>query len=254
MCHPVDGATANQQMGAMRHLTRPWPLGLSRSTAWWFVAGFVLAIAVLHAFDHPLIVWGDDLPDDVHRVFKWITRWGESDWILIPSLCGIGVAWLLSLVTRDGLRAWAKQLLIVSSFIFLGVGLPSLVATLLKRIIGRARPVEWTAAAPISFKPINWDAYTFQSFPSGHSTTAFSLALTIAFLWPRSFWPMLGVAVLIAASRIITGQHYLTDITAGAVLGTLGAFAVRNFFVSRGWLFEKAESGEITRRPFGPTR
>lgn len=241
-------------MVAMRHLSRTWPLGLSRRTALWFVAGFVALIFVLHLFDHALIVWGDGLPADVLKFFKWLTRWGESDWILIPSLLALVIAWLLSLVTRDRLRRWSGQLLTVSSFIFLGVGLPSLVATLLKRIIGRARPMEWTAEAPLSFTPLNWDAYTYQSFPSGHSTTAFSLALTIAFLWPRSFWPMLGFAALVAVSRIVLGQHYITDITAGAVLGTLGAFAVRNLFVSRGWLFETAESGEIVRRPFGPTR
>lgn len=238
----------------MRHLSRTWPLGLSRSTALWFVAGFVALIAVLHLLDHALIVWGDGLPDDVHRFFRWMTRWGESDWILIPSLLALAIAWLLSLVTRDLLRLWARRLFVVASFIFLGVGLPSLVATLLKRIIGRARPMEWTAAAPLSFAPFNWDAYTYQSFPSGHSTTAFSLALTVAFLWPRSFWPMLGFAALVAISRIILGQHYITDITAGAVLGTLGAFAVRNLFLSRGWLFEKPEGGEINRRPFGSTR
>lgn len=241
-------------MVAMRHLSRTWPLGLSRGTALWFVAGFLALIAVLHLFDHALVVWGEGLPADIRRFFRWMTRWGESDWILITSLAGIGFAWLLSLATRDRLRRWSQHLLIVSSFIFLGVGLPSLVATLLKRIIGRARPMEWTVEAPLSFTPLNWDAYTYQSFPSGHSTTAFSLALTIAFLWPRSFWPMLGFAALVALSRIVVGQHYVTDITAGALLGTLGAFAVRNFFVSRGWLFEQAESGEIARRPFEPTR
>ena len=233
----------------MHHLSRPWPFGLSRRTALWFLLGFVVLIGLLHPFDHALIVWGEGLPDTIHAVFKWITRWGESDWILIPSLCGFGLAWLVSIATRDRLRVWARQLMVLSSFIFAGVGLPSLVATLLKRIIGRARPMEWTADAPLAFRPLNWDAYTFQSFPSGHSTTAFSLALTIAFLWPRTLWPMLGVAVLIALSRIITGQHYLTDITAGAVLGTLGAFAVRNWFASRGWLFEKGEGGAIVRRP-----
>jgi undecaprenyl-diphosphatase len=236
----------------MRHLSRPWPFGLSRSTAWWFGVGFLLLIVALHPLDRPLSVWGQGLPPEVRAFFQWMTRWGESDWILVPSLLGVLLAWLLSLVSRDRLRAWAGQLLVVSSFIFLGVGVPSVIAALLKRIIGRARPQEWTAEAPLSFRPWNWDAYSFQSFPSGHSTTAFSLALTIAFLWPRSFWPMLGLAVLIAASRIVLGQHYVTDITAGAVLGTLGAFAVRNFLVSRGWLFERSGTGEIVVRPFGP--
>lgn len=238
----------------MHQLKSTWPFGLNRRTVPWFAAGFIALVAVLHLLDHPLALWADGLPSDVRRVFRWITRWGESDWILIPSLLGVLLAWLLSLLTRDRVRQWCNRLLTVSSFIFLGVGLPSLVATLLKRIIGRARPVEWTPEAPLSFSPLNWDAFTYQAFPSGHSTTAFSLALTIAFLWPRSLWPMVGFAVLVACSRVALEQHYLTDVTAGAVLGTLGAFAVRNLFASRGWLFEKGDGGEIVRRPLRATR
>ncbi len=241
-------------MVVMRHLARPWPAGLSRNTAWMFVAGFVAVIAALHLLDRPLSVWAEGLPAELRAFFKWLTRWGESDWILLPSLAGVLIAWLISLITRDRLRAWARQLMAVSGFIFLGVGLPGLVSAILKRVIGRARPMEWTSEAPLAFTPWNWSAYTHQSFPSGHSTTAFAFALTIAFLWPRTFWPMLGLAALIAVSRIVTGQHYITDITAGAVLGTIGAFAVRNIFVSRGWLFDAADDGEIVRRPIPPTR
>lgn len=238
----------------MHQLTKPWPFGLGRSTAIWFAVGFVALVAALHLVDRPLTVWAEGLSPDVRGFFRWLTRWGESDWILVPSFLGVVLAWLVSLVTRDRIRLWARQLLVFSSFIFLGVGVPGLGAALLKRIIGRARPVEWTAEAPLSFMPLNWSAYTYQSFPSGHSTTAFSLALTIAFVWPKTLWPMLGLAVLIAASRIVVGAHYLTDITAGAVLGTLGAFAVRNFFANRGWLFAETEGGAIVRHPFAPTR
>ncbi|RZA19317.1 MAG: phosphatase PAP2 family protein, partial [Proteobacteria bacterium] len=202
----------NQQMVTMRQLSRSWPFGLSRSTALWFVAGFIAVVVALHLLDHPLTLWGEGLPPQVRSFFRWMTRWGESDWILIPSLAGVVLAWLLSLVTRDRLRQWSRQLLVITSFIFLGVGVPSIAATLLKRIIGRARPQEWKAEAPLSFNPLNWDAYSFQSFPSGHSTTAFSLALTIAFLWPKCFWPMLGFAALVALSRVVIGQHYITDI------------------------------------------
>lgn len=238
----------------MHQLSKAWPLGLGRSNAIWFAVGFVALIAALHFLDRPLTAWTEGLSPDVRAFFRWMTRWGESDWILVPSLLGLVLAWIVSLVTRDRIRLWARQVLLLSSFIFLGVGVPGLVATLLKRIIGRARPAEWTAEAPLGFTPLNWDAYTYQSFPSGHSTTAFSLALTIAFLWPRTVWPMLALAALIAASRIVVGAHYLTDITAGAVLGTLGAFAVRNAFANRGWLFGKTEGGAIFRRPLAPTR
>lgn len=238
----------------MHQLTKPWPLGLGRRTAIWYAVGFAVLLAALHLLDRPLTVWAEGLPSEVRSVFRWITRWGESDWILVPSLLGLILAWLVSLVTRDRIRQWARQVLLLLSFIFLGVGVPGVVATLLKRIIGRARPVEWTAEAPLSFTPLNWDAYTFQSFPSGHSTTAFSLALSIAFVWPRTLWPMLACAVLIATSRIVVGAHYLTDITAGAALGTLGALAVRDFFASRGWLFGRTGDGAIVRRPLAPTR
>ena len=236
----------------MRHLSKPWPFGLDRSTFWWFLAGFALLIVALHLFDRPISVWGTGLPPDVVAFFRWLTRWGESDWILVPSFTGIVLAWLLSLVTRDRLRLWARELLAVCGFIFLGVGVPSLAASLLKRTIGRGRPGEWTVDAPLSFRPWNWSDYNYESFPSGHATVAFALALVIAFLWPRSFWPMLALAALVAVSRIILGAHYPTDITAGAVLGTVGAFAVRNFFAARGWLFERSETGGIVRRPFGP--
>ena len=229
-------------------------MGLNRRTAWLFAAGFVVVIVGLHGLDRPVSLWAAGLPDEVRRLFNWLTRWGESDWILVPSLVAVLIAWLLSRVTRERLRQWSLRLMSISGFIFLGVGLPGLVSAVLKRAIGRARPMEWTAESPLAFTPWNWSAYTYQSFPSGHSTTAFAFALSIAFLWPRSLWPMLVVAALIAVSRVVTGQHYITDITAGAVLGILGAFAVRNLFASRGWLFEASASGRIVRGPIVPTR
>ena len=163
------------------------------------------------------------------------------------------MAWLLSLLTRDNLRLALQELAALAGFIFLGVGLPGLVSTLLKRAIGRGRPETWTAETPLSFQSFNWSAYDYQSFPSGHSTTAFAFAAVVAFLWPRAFWPAMLFAAAIAVSRIVVGEHYPTDITAGALLGLLGAYAVRQLFVSRGWLFAATASG-TERRPFAALR
>ncbi|MBN9309497.1 phosphatase PAP2 family protein [Devosia sp.] len=236
-------------MGGMIELDKTWPPGLNRRTALPFVAGFVLVIAVLYLFDHAISAWGQEVSQPVRYVFRWITRWGESDWILIPTVLGWLGGWLLSRVTRDRIKLVAAEFAAVTGFIFVGVGLPSLVATLLKRAFGRGRPETWTAEAPLSFRPFNLADHVYQSFPSGHATTAFSLAAVVAFLWPRAFWPALIFAVLVSVSRVMLGQHYPTDITAGAVLGVLGAYAVRNVFVARGWLFESAD-GRIVRRTF----
>jgi membrane-associated phospholipid phosphatase len=233
----------------MVNLSKPWPFGLSRRNALPYVLGFAILIAVLYWLDRPLSVWGQGLPDGVRAFFFWVTQWGESDWILIPTLIAWLIAWLLSLVTRDNIRLAAREFAAIAGFIFLGVGLPSLVATLLKRLIGRGRPEAWTTEAPLSFQPFNWSAWDYQSFPSGHATTAFSLAAVVAFLWPKAFWPAMAFAAAVALSRIVVGAHYPTDITAGAVLGLLGAYAVRGLFVSRGWLFASGDSG-TARRPF----
>lgn len=231
----------------MIDLSKPWPFGLSRRSVLPILIGFAVAIAALYLLDHPISQWAQETAQPVRPFFRWITRWGESDWILIPTVIGWLGGWLLSLATRERMKLVAGQVAAICGFIFVGVGLPSLAATLLKRAVGRGRPETWTLEAPLSFQPMNWGAWEYQSFPSGHATTAFSLAAVIAFLWPRAFWPALVFAALIALSRVILGEHYPTDITAGAVLGVLGAYAVRNLFVARGWLFESTDE-RITRR------
>lgn len=61
------------------------------------------------------------------------------------------------------------------------------------------------------------------SYPSGHSMGAFTLFVTLAYLWPRK--KLFGVlcvftASLVAFSRIYLGQHFLTDVVAGSMVGT----------------------------------
>lgn len=233
----------------MIDLGKPWPFNPTARNVLVFLVGFVALILVLHVIDRPASVWGSELPRDVRQVFRWITRWGESDWILYPTVIAWLVAWLLSLVTREKLKRALGELAALSGFIFLGVGVPGLISALLKRSIGRGRPETWTAEAPLAFQPWNWTAYDWQGFPSGHSTTSFALAMVIAFLWPRAFWVAMVLAATVALSRVVIGEHYPTDIVAGAVLGVAGAYAVRALFVSRGWLFARTD-GPIVRRPF----
>lgn len=59
------------------------------------------------------------------------------------------------------------------------------------------------------------------SFPSGHATTAFAAAAAAAVLMPRLRWMFLGLAALVALSRVYLGVHFVLDILAGALLGTL---------------------------------
>lgn len=57
------------------------------------------------------------------------------------------------------------------------------------------------------------------SFPSDHATGAFGLAAPFVLARHRLGPWMLGLAVLIAVSRVAAGTHYPTDVVAGALLG-----------------------------------
>lgn len=59
------------------------------------------------------------------------------------------------------------------------------------------------------------------SFPSGHSITAFALALVLGSFYPEFQVPLLVIATSIALSRIILGMHFLSDVLAGSAIGIL---------------------------------
>lgn len=238
----------------MIDLSKPWPLGLNRRT-WW---RFALAVLVLLA----LVVWFDPWfsrtaqawPRPVNDVLAVITDYGLSDWVLIPSLalmllCGAFAV----LIRKRGPHLALVEMTQLYGFIFVGVGLPGLLTNLVKRLIGRGRPHLLEQVGHLNFENI-FNDWTYQSFPSGHTTTAVALAFVIGFLSRRWLWPLLTVAAVVAVSRVAVGAHYPTDVIGGAVVGMLGAYAVRNFFVARSWLFEERPGGSIGLRGFAATR
>jgi len=62
------------------------------------------------------------------------------------------------------------------------------------------------------------------SFPSGHSITAFAVTCSVGLFYPSLFELLLFFAISIAISRIFLGMHFLSDVVAGSLLGTLLGF------------------------------
>jgi undecaprenyl-diphosphatase len=94
----------------------------------------------------------------------------------------------------------------------------------LKRLTGRRRPCQiephcWATLLPP-------DQF---SFPSGHTMTAFAVAIPLSLFYPTLTIGLLFCALSIAMSRILLGMHFLSDVVAGALIGTglgyLGYFA-----------------------------
>jgi membrane-associated phospholipid phosphatase len=84
------------------------------------------------------------------------------------------------------------------------------------------------------------EQYIHNSFPSGHSTQAFSIFMSLAFLTKNPLLKVLFfcIALLTALSRVYLSQHWLTDITAGSMIGMFFSAALYYIFISKN-KFEK---------------
>jgi len=68
------------------------------------------------------------------------------------------------------------------------------------------------------------------SFPSGHTMTAFSIALVVSYFYPSLEGVLFFLALSIAVSRIVLGMHFLSDVLAGVVMGVaLGCASITAF-------------------------
>ena len=125
-----------------------------------------------------------------------------------------------------------------------------------------------TSALKVSFgrhRP-DWDPSTDlagdrRSFPSGHSTQAFAIATySVAYLNVHVFddpWSpqaiaadvvLYGAATAVAAERVIHNQHHLSDVAAGALLGSATALG---FFIYQEKRFRNRDRRE-TEPLFSP--
>jgi membrane-associated phospholipid phosphatase len=70
------------------------------------------------------------------------------------------------------------------------------------------------------------DVHSTSSFPSGHTSSAFTFALMLAFLVKRNFssffFPV--AAFFVGYSRVYLAQHFVTDVFAGIIVGLASAF------------------------------
>ena len=93
-----------------------------------------------------------------------------------------------------------------------------LIYKLIKRATERERPCSVNSQITLGTAPL--DHY---SFPSGHTLHAVAFTIIVVFYYPQLAAVLIPFACLVAASRVILGLHYPTDVVAGATVGTLVA-------------------------------
>lgn len=103
----------------------------------------------------------------------------------------------------------------------------------LKFTVGRERAS--TTDDPWRFRPFATDN-RWQSFPSGHSTVAFSLAAALAEETGEPWVAVVGYggAVLVGWSRVYDDKHWTSDVVAGALIGIAGGRGMVRLLRARG--------------------
>jgi membrane-associated phospholipid phosphatase len=223
------------------------PSAARLATAWrhYLVGGapaiLLVALAMI-LLDQRAYQLASGLPPWLVEGFYTITDFGRSGWILVPTGGLILIIALLASPALDHMTRGVLAMVVVRlGFIFIAVGLPGLLVTIVKRWIGRVRP---SAQGPFAYEPFSWRP-EYASLPSGHTTTAFAALVAIGAIFPRARPFLWGYALLIALSRIVVTAHYSSDVIAGAAVGTFGALWVRDWFARRRLGFVVGTDGSV---------
>lgn len=219
-----------------------------RGQALWLLGiGAVLVVALMFGFDATEIGLMPPRGAPAAWPARAITDFGKDSYVLTALAAALIVMALAFPLWHGGARARLLRFAGHVEYLFFAVALPVAFSEVIKYVVGRGRPFVGGKANPFNFAPFTGTEAYF-SFPSAHSVTAFALALGVAAIWPRWRIPMFVYAVAIAASRLVMLAHHPSDVVGGAVLGLVGALAVRTWFAARQIGFEIAPDGRIMAR------
>jgi undecaprenyl-diphosphatase len=159
------------------------------------------------------------------RISGRVRGWTPPRWVRLWMLCattfGDGWLWLsVGLALLDGAGRWRR----VVAAAAIAAGVANMALVILKRRFRRPRPCDEASHPAFSVRPSRYLRYAPSdrfSFPSGHSMNAFALGTVLALTFPWTA-PCVGVvAASIAASRVVLGLHFVSDVLVGSVLGVV---------------------------------
>lgn len=143
-------------------------------------------------------------------------------------------AWLITtwLIRRDE-KTKTTTILVCSSLLISGVA-----TTGLKYGVNRKRPFD-------TYSDIEKEASGGSpSFPSGHTSSAFSLATSLSIACPKWYViaPSFAWASVVGYSRMDLGVHYPSDVLAGAILGSGSAYLAYRL---NKWYFKRKKNSSL---------
>ena len=135
--------------------------------------------------------------------------------VTITALGNGAIFWISLIFVFFSIKSYRKIAEVISISFILNL---LIVNILLKVSVGRVRPYE-----AFEFTDLLIRHLSDNSFPSGHTSYAFSFVTVLFMLSKSKFinWYMAIIAILIAFSRLYLYVHFPTDVLAGAIIGIL---------------------------------
>jgi len=213
----IDAATGALPAERFRNPFSPWT---------WLLLGCALALAAGACalwVDLPLAIWiKQSVTEGVNESFEWVGELGESGSYIavalafyVIGLVGLARGWRNPV--RMSYASMARGSLLMLSTMAVG----GLVVLVLKRSVARARPELFFEKGVYGLGESFSRAQLFNSFPSSHTYAAFAVAVVLGILAPRWRWVFLLLAALVAVSRLVNLDHYLSDVMTAAGIAVL---------------------------------
>ena len=232
----------SQQQLSKEYLGSYWNSGLTVLSQplhydWndWTVFGGVAAVTTL-AF-----VYDDEIYNFVNRTFgdgqsnaisKYTDVFGE-EYFILPS---VALTYAIGVIDKDS-RLRNMSLAALQSFVYAEVASAGL-----KVLTCRERPTANSQQPTVNGQSWLGPFATFEStaFPSGHTMRSFALATTVAGFYPDRKWVGVvsySLATMTSVGRVISKEHWTSDVIVGAALG---------YFIGRGVVKFNEKIGNIS--------
>lgn len=174
-------------------------------------------------------------------VYSWSNRWyngpvpvnGELHQLVLSlAMYGQTLGFVISLALialfdqRHRGRAYLLGVLIVSA---------GFISSSAKSMVGRERPLQSGGQTVLHGWKKGLTQSRNQSFPSGHTATAFAMSYGLAHCYPATRWMVWTLAGGVALNRVITVRHFLSDVVAGAWIGLVVAAGLFRLRIVQQW-------------------
>ncbi len=174
--------------------------------------------------------------DTYEKLGDFISIFGESHWYIGTAVIGFI---FFKYVKKNHLYSQRFMFLLYANL------LSGIISLIFKNLFGRIRPwgfrdggdeygfllfknfdLGFIEKMKVHIITISDAPTTYTSFPSGHSTTLFAVFTYLSLLFPKYVYIWLTAALVLASGRIMANDHFLSDIAAGIMVGTLSTMFI----------------------------